>query len=229
MISIIIPVRNEEDTIKDLILYLQEYAPYEEIIIVDGKSSDNTVKIATELGARVISSAPGRAIQMNKGASLAKGNILYFLHADTIPPKNFIRYIEESVDHGFKFGFFKIQIEPSHFWIRAFEWIGNVKTKYLVFGDRSLFVSRELFALVKGFKEDHVLMEDQNIIIRMSKHAKYVYLPQIIKASSRKYFENGVFRLQFIYTILYFMYYFGFTQDLLMRTYKKLIRSKQYD
>lgn len=91
-ISIIIPVLNEEATITKLLLHLKTHAITKsiiEVIIVDGGSTDHTIKLAKKGGATVLSTTRGRAKQMNHGAKYAKGDILYFLHADSLPPLGF--------------------------------------------------------------------------------------------------------------------------------------------
>ena len=96
MISIVIPTYNEADQINQTIKWVQELTAADdiEIIITDGGSVDETIIIATACGAKVILSAhKGRASQMNAGALVAAGEILYFLHADSIPPKGFITKI----------------------------------------------------------------------------------------------------------------------------------------
>lgn len=228
MISIIIPVRNEEDTIASLLKYLQTHAPNEEIILVDGGSSDETVKIASNFNVTIIKSLQGRAHQMNEGAKMATGNILYFLHADSFPPKDFVKEIQSQLTIK-DFGFFRIRFDPSHYLINIVSFIGKLNTLHFVFGDRSLFVKRESFKKVNGFLEDHIVMEDNNILHRLNKTYKPAFSKKIIRTSSRKYFENGVARVQAIYVLIYLMYHLGFSQKILVQTYKKLIRSKQYD
>src|SRR5688572_15940184 len=96
MISVIIPTYNEADHIAETINNAKAADGKDDIefIVVDGGSSDATVSIAIDTGAKAIASnRKGRASQMNEGARIATGDILYFLHADTIPPKNFTTYI----------------------------------------------------------------------------------------------------------------------------------------
>ena len=102
-ISIIIPVLNEEKCIAKIIGFLKENSypkNIKEIIVVDGGSLDATVEIASKLGVQTIQSSRGRAKQLNLGAKLARGSVLYFLHVDTLPPKNFDESILNAVQSG---------------------------------------------------------------------------------------------------------------------------------
>ncbi|HCA82847.1 MAG TPA: glycosyl transferase family 2, partial [Flavobacteriales bacterium] len=108
-LSIIIPVLNEEENIATLIDLLHErsYGISAEIIVVDGGSSDRTMEISLSKNATVISSAKGRPMQMNKGAERASGKILWFLHADSIPPVHYDKFILEAVQSGYLSGCFR--------------------------------------------------------------------------------------------------------------------------
>ena len=86
-ISVIVPVLNEEKTIGAALTALSQLAPYE-IIVVDGGSGDRTGEICRQFGVKLISSERGRARQMNHGARQASGEVLLFLHADTLLPQS---------------------------------------------------------------------------------------------------------------------------------------------
>src|SRR5687767_1233272 len=98
-VSVIIPTINEETGIQKLVDYLHRQGGkhLHEVLVCDGGSSDKTVELATAAGARVINCKKGRAVQMNVGAKEATGDILYFLHADSWPPENFIDLIVDSI------------------------------------------------------------------------------------------------------------------------------------
>ncbi|WP_367180430.1 glycosyltransferase [uncultured Muriicola sp.] len=110
-ISIIIPVLNEEEALDTLLPYLQtKAANYNqlEVIVSDGGSSDNTISIAKKFGASWLSATRGRASQMNAGAKKANGQILYFLHADSLPPKHFDQIIVSAITSGIPAGCFRL-------------------------------------------------------------------------------------------------------------------------
>ena len=117
MFSIIIPTNNEADQIANTIriVHAANGKHEAEIIVVDSGSTDDTVSIAKQCGATVVESErKGRAAQMNKGASAAKYNILYFLHADSIPPNDFISKILNVYNKGAKSGCFRLAFDHDH-------------------------------------------------------------------------------------------------------------------
>ena len=116
MISIIIPTFNEENNIGKLVSHLKKNGDEKllEIIVSDGGSNDHTLPNATQAGASAfLSPQKGRAAQMNFGASLAKGSVLYFVHADTTPPYTFAADIIKAIDDGFDIGRFRTKFDSS--------------------------------------------------------------------------------------------------------------------
>ena len=115
MISVIIPTYNEEEVIGETIQRIKEFDEknlVKEIIVVDGGSTDNTVEIAKREGAKAFTSpAKGRGAQMNYGASVSENKILYFLHADTIPPRIFSAEIESEIAKGFSSGCYRLSFD----------------------------------------------------------------------------------------------------------------------
>lgn len=147
MISIIIPTYNEEAHIKATIQQLWEHDTsnlIKEIIIADGGSTDNTIAIAQTEGVKaVISPKKGRAAQMNYGAASATADILYFLHADTIPPQNFSNDIIQAIDKGFEAGCYMLSFDCNHWFLKANCWFTRFDVDAIRFGDQSLFVTKK--------------------------------------------------------------------------------------
>src|SRR3954454_21814016 len=122
MFSIIIPTYNEADQIATTIAKTNAAkGDHEvEIIVVDGGSTDDTRGIALQKGAKVvIADRKGRAAQMNKGAAVAKYEILYFLHADSIPPNGFTTQILNAFVRGAKSGCFRLAFDHKHWFLIA--------------------------------------------------------------------------------------------------------------
>lgn len=226
MISVIIPTFNEADTIARAIEKIRlANKNYEiEIIVVDGGSTDQTVSIVKKLGNTIISSPKGRAVQMNRGAKAANSKTLYFLHADSIPPSNFAAYISGAILSGAVSGCFRLRFDLNHWFLRANCWFTRFDLNVFRFGDQSLFVLKDIFDQAGGFREDLLLMEDQEIINRIKKHGGFIVMNAIIITSARKYLDNGVFRMQAIFFLIWFLYYLGCTQRFLLKLYKMLIK-----
>ena len=226
MISVIIPVYNEERSIGKLIRFLKNggHSGELEIIISDGGSTDGTIREAREHGALVLQSPKkGRASQMNYGAEKARGEILYFLHADTFPPKNFVSLIRQHIDEKNGAGCFRLAFDHRHYLLSAYSWFTRFDIDLVRFGDQSLFVTDELFSLVGGFDEKLIVMEDQDMVRKLKKHSGFIVSNQHVITSARKYREVGILKLQLIFTAILGMYYLGVSQDKLVQFYRRSI------
>lgn len=225
-ISIIVPILNEADYIGKLLSCLQnKIAPehVEEILVIDGGSTDSSLKIAEEYGATIVHSEKGRAKQMNLGAQMAKAEILYFLHADTLPPKNFVLYILEAVKGGFQAGCFQMQFDSNSRFLKFFAWFTRINHQICRGGDQSLFVTKRLFQNSKGFNEDYKIYEDNEFIGRLYKETKFKVLPLQVKTSARRYEKVGAIRLQYHFGVIHLKNYLGAGPDQLYDYYKRKI------
>jgi len=227
MFSIIIPTYNEAAQIAQIIGKIHAASGKHEIaiIVVDGGSTDETMAIAKECGAITVrSDRKGRAAQMNKGASVAKFEILYFLHADSIPPKAFTSQILDAYHRGALSGCFRLEFDYNHWFLKANCWFTRFNVNAVRFGDQSLFVTKEVFQKTGGFREDLLLMEDQEIIYRIKKHGRFKVMNDVVITSARKYLDNGVYRVQGIFYRIWAMYYLGYPQEGMLKVYKTLIK-----
>lgn len=228
-ISIIIPALNEEENLRQLLPYLQKHSSGQirEIIVADGGSSDRTIEISEKLGATVVHSPKkGRAFQMNLGAEKADSCILYFLHADSIPPANFVLEIINHIKNGACSGCFTLRFDDPNPFLKFYAVFTSLKTTFVRFGDQSLFVNSKIFRESGGFNNDLIVMEDQEIVHRLKQAGRFVIIKNPVVTSSRKYRKFGVLKLQFIFTIIYLLYYLGARQETLVHLYKNLIRSE---
>ncbi|MDQ3100306.1 MAG: TIGR04283 family arsenosugar biosynthesis glycosyltransferase [Bacteroidota bacterium] len=227
MISVIIPTYNEEGYIGATVGAVLRAARKDllaEVIVVDGGSTDGTTKEAEAAGARVITSLrKGRAVQMNVGAENAQGTILYFLHADSIPPGGFTQRIIDDARETIA-GCFRLRFDHRHWFLRANCWFTRFDIQAFRYGDQSLFVKADAFQRTDGFNEQLVIFEDNEIITRLKKIGSFKVLPFCVQTSARKYLENGIYRMQGVFYLMWFMYSLGYSQEKLVNTYRVLIR-----
>jgi len=225
-ISVVIPAYNEADIISTTIRTVQQRSnSIHEIIVVDGGSSDQTVGLAKKGGARVvISPGKGRAHQMNYGARQASGEILYFLHADSLPPLNFDRKIKRAFPRGYTAGCFQLAFDSDSVLLDIYAWFTRFDVDAFRFGDQSLFISREAFWDVGGFREDHLVMEDNEIVCRIKRHFSFTILDDKVETSARAYERGGVFRLQLVFLIIVILYHCGVRQEVLGHIKKRALK-----
>ncbi len=228
MISVIIPTYNEAAHIQSTIKKLRQYDAdnlIKEIIVADGGSTDDTVCVAkAELVRVVISPKKGRSAQMNYGASFATQKLLYFLHADTIPPKGFTGDIANAISKGYNAGCFMLSFDYNHWFLKANCWFTRFDVNAFRYGDQSLFVKQTAFKEVNGFCEKHIVFEDYDIIKQLKKHGEFVIIKKSVITSARKYLDNGIIKMQGIFYLMYFLYRFGVPQKRLVNIYKQLIK-----
>ena len=222
-LSIIIPTHNEEKVIEKTLLFLNKHKQKTtQIIIVDGNSVDKTAIIAKKYGATlVISKQKGRSQQLTTGAKHAKGDVFYFLHADTIPPKTFEDDIINAITTNHYAGAFNLTFDKKHWFLTQCVRIVNMLGWH--FGDKSFFITKELYNNIGGFRP-LAIMEDYDIVRRSRKKTKFMlFKNKYARTSARKYEQVGVFKLHFIYLILFLLYLIGCSQKTLVNIYKKLV------
>jgi len=225
-ISIIIPVLNEAERIAATIRNLKKNCTSVnvlEVLVVDGGSTDTTCQIAIDLGATVISTLKGRATQMNLGAKHAKGKILYFLHADTVPPKHFDQRIIEAVQVGYLAGCFQMKFDSDSRFLGFFAWFSRLNIKLCRGGDQSLFITQNLFKSLEGFNEDYRVYEDNEFIGRLYAQTPFKVLPQRVKTSARRYEKHGKITLQYHFGIIHLKNSLGAGPEQLYQYYRQHI------
>lgn len=228
MISIIIPVINEEDGILKLLGHLQDSSSHfiSEIIVVDGGSTDNTTDLVQQTtNVQLIKSEKGRARQMNAGAQAAKCEILYFLHADSYPPQNFDKLIVTQFQKGNKAGCFCMRFDHPHWLLKFSGWCTRFNYKICRGGDQSLFVSKTLFEEIGGFNEDFVIYEDNDFIEKLYQKKQFTIIKKWLTTSARRYKECGVWKLQYFFLRIHLKKYFGAGPKELHRFYKQKVQA----
>ncbi len=226
MLSIIIPTYSEEGYIGRTLIALRSCAGIEqcEVLVVDGGSTDGTVREVEGLGIPVVHSLKGRAVQMNAGAANALGDTFYFLHAESVPPPDFVAEISVALAEGAAAGCFRLGFDHDHWFLRFNCWFTRFDVNAFRYGDQSLFVTKEAFDRIGGFKEELIVFEDNDIVCRLKQKGRFRVLSGIVRTSARKYVLNGVHRMQWIFYYMFLLYKMGCSQDRLVRSYRRLIK-----
>lgn len=234
-ISIVIPTLNEAENITRLLKHLtvsKTTDSFLEIIIIDGGSEDNTSAIIQKYiqqnntkNITIISTLKGRAKQMNAGAAVAKGNILYFLHADSFPPKGYDQDIITEVSNGNLAGCFRMRFDSNHWWLRLASWLTQFSWRACRGGDQSQFITKELFEELGKFDERFIIYEDNDLINKLYTRKEFTVINKKITTSSRRYKNNGIWKLQYHFWAIYVKKWFGASAEELHEYYKKKIVS----
>ena len=225
-ISVIIPVLHEGEKINEILDSIKSVAadvPYE-TIVVDGDSSGDTIAHISDSSVITMTAPRGRALQMNAGAAMACGDILLFLHADTLlPPKAFPKIITALSNSSFIGGAFDLKIQ-NHRWIfraigRAASW--KHRLTRVPYGDQAIFMLRRYFENIGGYAEIP-LMEDVELMKRVKRQGgRIIILPEAVTTSSRKWETDGVFYTIIRNWIIQVLYLFGMPARRLIKYYYK--------
>lgn len=224
-LSIIIPTYNESEQILNLLGQLQKVSHKNvEILVVDGGSSDDTQSLTESMGIKFISSpTKGRAKQMNYGAKQANGEVLYFVHADTLPPVSFFEDIESSIQEGFPIGCYRFKFDSNKKILKVNSFFTRFDRLMCRGGDQSLYITRNLFDELKGYCEEHKVMEDYDIIIRARKKYSFKIIPKNVLVSARKYDHNSYLKVNIANFIVFMMFYTKVDHDRIIRFYKRML------
>jgi len=222
-ISIIVPVFNEAELIRPFLRQLRERAAGAEIIVVDGGSADETRHLADQHCDRLLTAERGRAQQLNAGAHVAHGEVLWFLHADAEVPLGCLGEVARIMDDPKAAGgFFRIQLPRAHIYrlTDCFAHYAGIVLRMRC-GDHGIFCRRTVFTDVGGFPEVS-LMEDVEFFRRIRRRGCVICSHKRIMISPRRYEQIGPIRLTLAYGWIAILYTFGLPLSKLQSIYKRM-------
>lgn len=225
LLGIVIPTLNEAAYLPTLLASLETAAPGIPLTVADGGSTDGTVALARAAGCRVLVAPRGRARQMNAGAQATPGDVLWFVHADSLAPPTaeaeIVRLLEDPAVVG---GCFRLRF-PRREWVyRISDRIGNwaVDLTGIALGDHGIFVRRSAFEAMDGFP-DVPLMEDADFYRAAGRQGRMVQLPAAMVTAPRRYERHGPWRVTAAYLVLLVLYCFDLSRSRLRELYDRWV------
>ncbi len=221
-LSIVIPLLNEAPRLPALLAHLAPFRDQAEVILVDGDSTDGSAETARAVGwARILTAPRGRGRQMNAGAAAAAGEVLLFLHADTLLPPTALDDIRAALaDPRVVGGRFDVRLDSPRPIYRVVEALMNLRSRWsgIWTGDQAIFVRRTVFERLGGYP-DIPLMEDVAFSRRLKRAGRGACLRSRVTASARKWEQEGAARTIVLMWTLRFLYLVGVTPARLHRWY----------
>ncbi len=222
MLSIIVPILNEAKILEKMLSRLQPELANHELIIVDGGSSDASVCIAKKYG-RVLTSARGRAKQLNAGAAAATGDTLLFLHADIWLEPGALSAMERALSSGYVGGGFRQKIDGKNLLYRVIEMTANLRGEYLkvFYGDSGIFLARSDFQKIGGFP-DVPILEEMGFSKKLRSLGQTTLVHPGIHLSARRWEANGIVRTTLNNWLITLLYFLGVSPEKLARLYNHI-------
>ncbi|MEL6862942.1 MAG: TIGR04283 family arsenosugar biosynthesis glycosyltransferase [Bacteroidota bacterium] len=218
--SLIIPTLNEAEQIAPAIEAALQFKGPCEIIVADGGSEDQTLSICQNYPQVLsLSTAKGRARQMNAAAKSASGDYLFFLHADTRAPNNSLYLIHQVLKQEEVIaGSFYLRFDQLHWTYRLLSQVTRLNVPWMTYGDQGLFMRRSSFEAIGGFS-DLPLMEDLEIQHRLRRQGHFVKLAVPVQTSARRFEKNGLIQQLVLDFCLMLGYYMGISPKRLKHWY----------
>ncbi|WP_455388289.1 TIGR04283 family arsenosugar biosynthesis glycosyltransferase [Petrachloros mirabilis] len=220
-ITVIIPTLNEESAIAQTVRHTASLG-FDHILVVDGGSCDQTRALVDGLGlARVLTAQPGRARQLNTAAKISRGDILLFLHADTLLPDTAKQNIESALaDPVIVGGRFDVRFDSPSAWGRVISRFMNLRSRLtrISTGDQAMFVRRNIFEQLGGYSEIPI-MEDIEFSTRLKRTGPTRALRETVTTSFRRWEQQGTLRTILLMWTLRFLYWMGVSPQRLKNFY----------
>ncbi|MFL1404636.1 TIGR04283 family arsenosugar biosynthesis glycosyltransferase [Marinobacter sp. M1N3S26] len=226
VVSVVIPVLNESVSIVSALERLLPLrAAGAEVIVVDGGSVDDTVALATPRCDRVVTSSAGRAVQMNRGAAIARGQVLLFLHADTELPDGADRLLADFAANDRPWGRFDVRLSGRRPLFRVIAFMMNARSRItgIATGDQGIFVHRTVFEDLGGYPPIP-LMEDVELCRRLRRMSPPFCIRPPVVTDSRRWERHGPWRTIFLMWRLRWRYWRGADPADLARQYRSDVR-----
>lgn len=219
-ISVIVPTFNEATHIGATIAQIRA-GGFDECIVVDGGSTDGTADIVRmQSFARLIETPRGRGLQLNAGAAAASGDILLFLHADTVLPNGAAGDIAQLLDDpAVAGGCFRMKFDRPHPLLALYAWFTRFDSAFTTFGDQAFFMRREAYAAAGGFPQ-WPFLEDVEMRRRLRRHGRFVKLSGAVTTSARRYASEGFARRQLLNAAILLLHRCGMTAEWLAPLYR---------
>jgi len=219
--SIIIPSLNEEKFLPGVLIHIKKFTEEMEIILSDGGSTDNTIKIAESLGAKVCSGKKGKGLQMNRAAQISNGEVLIFLHVDTFLPDDAFYLISEFFfTNKIDIATFKMKFDSENILMKIYSWFTKFDSIFTTFGDQVIVVRRSFFNELGRF-QNLPIFEDVEFF-RKARKIKAIYkLPSFVITSARRFEKQGILKTQLLNGLYILGYLVGINPDKIYRKYYK--------
>jgi hypothetical protein len=201
MISVIVPVKDEPPETLDALKRLAA-ASGAELLLASGSGT--------------------RGARLAETASRARGDVLFFLHADSRPPERALAIIHETLDAGAPAGAFSLRYEPEDARMRWIAWWANRRARVfgVVFGDQGIFCRRDAYLAAGGFR-DMPVCEDIDLVRRLRRVGRFVVRPETTATSPRRYRERGTLRQVLLVWKVLAGYYLGVSPERLAEWYRR--------
>jgi rSAM/selenodomain-associated transferase 2 len=219
-ICVVVPALNEGACLGGLLAELSS-ANFDDVVVVDNGSTDETASIAARHGGvRLVRAPRGRGLALNVGARATTADVLLFLHADTALPRGARTMIRTAVaDPNVVGGCFRLSFDQRSVMLRFYAWSTRYDTPFTTFGDQAYFIRRRAFSCVGGFPEWPIL-EDVEMRRRLKRAGRFVKLPCPVVTSARRFRTNGPIRQQLRNMAIIALFHLGLSPGQLARWYR---------
>ena len=218
-LSIIIPTWQEAEHIYECVLSARAVA--DEVVVADCGSDDGTPTWALEAGATVVNAPAGRGLQLHRGASAATGDVLLFLHADTLLGEGARDAVAWALtDPAVVGGNFLLRFEPAGFWAKVFGAANDYRRRLLdiYYGDSAIFVRRQTYDRIGGFRPLPI-MEDYDFVRRLERAGETRYIRHVVASTSSRRFQQTPMRALAVWATVQGLYTAGVSPHTLARLY----------